>query len=127
MRTTSGKRLGGNWVRRIIAALICLLFVADWASHAVMTDRVESGATALSAAHREHPHEHGGYFCRGEGHREKSLPKGNTDGFQHNGILMTLLVEPAPILKSETTAYAFSSGVPLFRSVSPPFLPPKIS
>ena len=114
-------------MRRIIAALFCLLFVADWASHAVMTDRVESGATALSAPHREHPHHHDGYFCRGEGHREKSLPKGNTDDFQHNGILITPLVEPAPILKSEATAFVFSSGAPIFRSVSPPFLPPEIS
>ncbi len=114
-------------MRRIIAALCCLLFVADWASHAVMTNRVDSGATALSATHPEHPHHHDGYFCRGEGHREKSLPKGNTDDFQHNGILITPLLEPAPILKSEAAAFAFASGAPIFRSVSPPFLPPEIS
>ena len=92
-----------------------------------MTNIVDSGATAFTAAHPEHPHDHGGYFCRGEGHREKSLPQGNADGFQHNGILITPVMEPAAILKSKAKAFAFSSCAPIFRSVRPPFFPPEIS
>jgi hypothetical protein len=113
--------------RQLTAVLVCMLFMADWASHIVLPDGPTEINSSISAMGEEHDHEHGGYFCRGEDHREKTMPGVGQDVPAHSGCLAPVVADHPARFSDRVGPFSFSAARVISRRGSPPFVPPEIS